>query len=75
MKQFEIGKTYQTRSICDSNCIISITVTGRTASTITVNESGEIKKLRISKKYSGFRNAETVLPWGSYSMAPVISAE
>lgn len=75
MKQFEIGKTYQTRSICDSNCIISITVTGRTASTITVNESGEIKKLRISKKYSEFRNAETVLPWGSYSMAPMISAE
>lgn len=75
MKQFEIGKTYATTSICDSNCIISITVTARTDATITVTENGEIKKLRINKKISEYRNAETVLPWGRYSMAPMISAE
>ena len=75
MKKFEIGRTYTTRSACDSNCIISITVTARTTATITVSENGEIKKLRINKKCSEYRNAETVLPWGQYSMAPMISAE
>lgn len=76
MKQFEIGKTYATTSICNSNCKIALTVTGRTKATITVIDSdGEIKKLRISKKYSVYRDAETVLPWGNYSMCPMISAE
>lgn len=31
MKKFEIGKEYFTRSICDSECIFSIKITGRTA--------------------------------------------
>lgn len=75
MKQFEIGKTYKTTSICNSDCVISLTVTDRTAATITAVVNGENKKLRINKKYSEYRNAETVLPWGSYSMAPTISAD
>ena len=76
MKQFEIGKTYTTRSLCNHDCIISITVTDRTAATLTVtNDCGEVQKLRIVKKLSEIRNAETVLPWGRYSMAPMISAE
>ena len=29
MKTFEIGKTYTTRSICDSECIYSATVVAR----------------------------------------------
>lgn len=76
MKQFEIGKIYTTTSICNSEFIISITVKARTAQTVTViNKDGEEQKLRINKKYSEYRQAETVLPWGSYSMAPMISAE
>lgn len=75
MKAFETGETYSTRSACDSNCIISLTVISRTAKTITAEVNGEVKKLRISDKLSRYRNAETVLPWGSYSMAPMISAD
>lgn len=76
MKKFEIGKTYETRSACNHDCIITITVTARTAATITtVNDSGEVQKLRINKKSSEYRNAETVYPWGRYSMAPMISAD
>ena len=75
MKKFEIGKTYTTRSICDTNCVISITVTSRSACMITtVDEHGEVQRLRISKKISEYRGAETVYPWGQYSMAPMISA-
>lgn len=74
MIKFEIGKTYSTRSICDHNCVISFTVKARTACTITVDEDGELKRLKISKKFSEYRGAETVYPWGQYSMAPIISA-
>jgi hypothetical protein len=36
MTNFEIGKTYYTRSICDNNLIHKVTVTKRTAKTVTV---------------------------------------
>ena len=75
IKRFEVGKTYQTRSICDHNCIISITVTARTEKTITVIEGNESKRLRINEKSTEWHKAETVYPWGHYSMAPQIHAD
>lgn len=75
IKRFEVGKTYQTRSICNNDCIISITVTARTDKTITVIEHGETKRLRINEKSTEYHKAETVYPWGHYSMAPQISAD
>lgn len=75
MKKFEIGKTYETRSLCNHDCIIKLTIKSRTAATITAeNEHGEMQKLRINKKLTEIREAETVLPWGKYSMAPMITA-
>jgi hypothetical protein len=68
---FKTGKTYTTRSIGDHNCIISITVDSRTAKTIKAKINGENKTLRI-KERDGF---EFVMPWGNYSMAPIISCE
>lgn len=67
MGKFEVGKTYKGRSVCDSECIISLTVAKRTAKTITTSEG---KTLRI-KDFGG----EFVMPWGVYSMAPSIRAE
>ncbi len=75
IKRFEVGKTYQTRSICNNDCIISITVTARTDKTITVIEHGEKKRLRINEKSTEYHKAETVYPWGHYSMAPQIHAD
>lgn len=71
MKTFIVGNTYTTRSICDIDCIFSITVAKRTASTIVTTEG---KMLRINKKLSEYNNAETVYPMGQYSMAPKIKA-
>ena len=67
MTKFESGKTYTTRSACDHDCIISVTIAKRTAKTITTNAG---KVLRIAE-YDG---AEFVRPWGTYSMAPVVRA-
>lgn len=70
MNQFKAGSTYQTRSICDADCVISVTVSKRTAKTITTSVMGQTKTLRI-----GVRDGvEYVKPWGSYSMAPTVTA-
>lgn len=66
---FEVGKTYWTRSVCDSECIITITVAKRTAKFLTTTEG---KRLGISSWEDG---VEYVMPWGAYSMAPIISAD
>jgi len=71
MKTFETGKTYTTRSICDHACIISVTITKRTAKTVTATVRGESKTFRVAT-YDG---AEFIKPWGAYSMAPIIRAE
>jgi hypothetical protein len=68
MQTFEIGSTYCTRSICDHNSIIRVTVAKRTAKTITTSTG---KVLRISV-YDG---EEQVKPHGSYSMAPIVGAK
>jgi hypothetical protein len=65
--QFQVGHTYSTRSICNHDCIFSITVISRTAKTI---KTACGKTLRVSE-YNG---VETVKPRGSYSMAPIITA-
>ena len=72
MKQFEIGKKYGTRSICDYDCIFSLTVLSRTEKTIKAKVDGfGVKTLRISTKYT---NNESVKPLGSYSMSPTVEA-
>lgn len=66
--QFAAGKTYFTRSVCDADCIIRVTIAKRTAKTITTDEG---KVLRVSE----WDGVERVKPWGSYSMAPIVSAD
>jgi len=66
--KFEPGKTYSTRSICDSGCIVSVRVAARTAKFLTTDKG---KRLGISS-YNGI---EQVKPWGSYSMAPIVGAD
>jgi hypothetical protein len=69
MQTFQEGRTYQTRSICDSECIISVTIKSRTAKTV---KTAEGKTFRIGVWHDG--SAEFIKPWGSYSMAPFITA-
>ena len=74
MKKFEIGSTYSMTSICDHNCTWTYTVIARTAQTVTLSDGKETKKCRINKKYSEYRNTETVFPLGQSSMCPMLSA-
>ena len=72
--KFQVGQTYSTRSICDHNCIFSLTVLSRTARTIKIkdlHDSKSVKTLHISE----WEGVEQVRPLGSYSMAPIIGAD
>ncbi len=72
IKKFEIGKTYYDHSACNHDCIFSYTVVRRTAKTLVLRDQfGEIRRRRIF--LSG--NVENVMPQGSYSMAPILSAD
>lgn len=66
MKAFEPGKTYTARSPGDYDRIVSITVSARTAKTITTS-AGK----RLGVKVWDDREHVSL---GRYSMAPVISA-
>lgn len=70
-KQFEVGKTYSTRSICDSDCIYSFTITARTAKTITTTVWGKT----VRRGLSVYNGVEQFKPHGTHSMCAVISAE
>ena len=70
-KQFKVGATYATRSACDHDCIFSFTILARTPKTITTKVQGDIVKRGVST-YCG---VEQFKPFGSYSMAAIISAD
>lgn len=74
MKQFETGKNYYTRSACNHECIFKITITKRTAKTVTFTDGLKTyrRKIDISTWYS--EPEEMIHPYGVYSMAPVIKA-
>lgn len=67
MVQFEVGKTYRMRSLCDYNAIWEYTIVSRTAKMVTLNNG---KKFRVSV----YDNAERISPLGTYSMCPILKA-
>lgn len=73
IKQFEVGKTYWARSICNHDCIYRFTIKARTEKSVTVDVNG--KTARRGVKVCTYSNAETFKPFGNYSMAAVIGAD
>jgi hypothetical protein len=65
---FEVGTTYETRSIGDHNCKITATIARRTAKTITTEE-GKTFRVKI------WNGVEQFMPWGRCSMAPIMGAD
>lgn len=62
MKQFEVGKEYNVRSICNHDCIWTYKVIKRTAKTVTLDNGEEIKTCRINKETSEYFGCECVYP-------------
>lgn len=70
INKFEVGKTYSTASIGDSECIFSFVILRRTAKSIWAEIHGKVER-RMVYIYDGI---ERFKPFGNYSMAAVISA-
>ena len=66
--RFEPGKSYWTRSIVDADYKVIVSVASRTEKTVVTTDG---KRLKISV----WNGVETVRPWGSYSMAPIVGAD
>ena len=73
--KFEVGKTYSTRSMCDHNCIYRYTVTARRGNKLTLESNTGTRANRMAKILPYKPDVEKCWPMGSYSMAPVISAD
>lgn len=71
MTQFQVGKTYATRSICDHDCIFSFDILGRTAKSVTVNVHGKT----VRRGLSVYEGVEQFKPFGNYSMCAIIGAD
>lgn len=81
IKKFEVGKKYSMRSACDYDCVWTYKVVSRTESTVVLQQvrngkpSGDKARFRIKKQLSELRQAESVLPLGTFSMSPILSAK
>lgn len=86
--RFEVGKTYEMRSICDYDCVWFYTILRRTPKTVTMTGIGttgaeeeltcriRIESIVCAAPVEGrVKSVETVMPLGRYSMAPVLSAD
>lgn len=71
MTKFETGKTYTHNFAGDHQARVAWKVIKRTEKSVTIESDVFGRKTRRVKIWN---NAETVMPLGSYSMAPVLSA-
>jgi hypothetical protein len=71
LSQFEVGKTYATRSVCDHDTIYSFVILGRTAKQVAVTVRGKTVKRGLSV----YEGVEQFKPFGNYSMCAVIGAD
>jgi hypothetical protein len=71
-KTFEAGRTYWTRSICDSDCIFRATIIRRTAKSVWIKSMNGETVRRSIELHDG---VEHIYPHGRYSMAACIGAD
>ncbi len=67
IKQFVVGRTYYTRSVCDHDSVWGHSIKSRTEKTVTL---GNGKRFKV-KVHDG---AEFIQPQGNYSMSPILRA-
>jgi hypothetical protein len=70
---FQVGAQYQTRALCDWDCIFTLIVTERTRQFVTFHDPDDHKRYRC--KVRVWRGVEHCNPYGRYSMAPTFSAD
>lgn len=67
----QVGQTLTARSICDSDCVFSVTVLARKGNFVTVKVMGNEKRVKINKEDDG---SEYIYAHGKFSMCPIFRA-
>ncbi len=70
--KFEVGPTYEMRSVCDYNCVWLGTLVKRTEKFVTMYVVGQGD---VRCKVNVRDGVEEIMPLGRYSMAPVMKAD
>lgn len=73
--KFETGKEYCCTSACDHTCTWIFKVISRTQKTVKIQQVSNHPEEIVSRRIKDNGDSEYVLPFGSYSMAPVLSAK
>jgi len=73
VRKFTPGTLVQATSFCDSNCVWTFEVVKRTAKFVTLVDvdTGDQTRTKIREGTDG---SDWTMPFGSYSMAPVVRA-
>jgi hypothetical protein len=70
-KQFVVGQTYATRSICDYDTVYRFKIVARTAKQLTFEQHGAQKRRGIYV----YEGVEQFKPYGTYSMCAIVGAD
>lgn len=73
MIKFEFGRTYFNRFIGDADSRFECTVIKRTAKTVTITTAMYDQPVRRTIRV--WNGVEEILPFGKYSLAPVLRAD
>jgi hypothetical protein len=67
---FQVGQSYQCRSLGDYDCVWTFRVTKRSAQFVTLQGDGETRRAKVRN----YRGVEVCSPLGTYSLSPTLSA-
>lgn len=73
MSKFQVAQKFQATSACDHECVWTFTVLARTAKFVTLLEDGAAVPVRVGVRT--WDGVEFCSPFGTYSMAPSLSAD
>lgn len=71
MNTFKVGDQVSARSMADYDCIFRFEITARTTHFVTFRYFDELKRAKVKIDRDG---NEYFLPFGSYSMAAIVTA-
>jgi len=72
IQSFQVGHLVSATSVCDHECVWTFEVVARTAKFVTLRNVRTDETYRVGVKVSD--GEEWTLPFGSYSMAPIVRA-
>ena len=69
--QFQVGRTYATRSICDHECVFFFTILNRTAKTVTTQVHGKT----VRRGLFVLERRRAIQALRHYSMCAIVGAD